>query len=79
MTREHINSLTEYLSNQVKLFDKYDCVSVSLLKEELEYIVKRLYEHKEPTDEEVMNYCKARELSLINNSLLHELISREKR
>lgn len=75
MTTEHIESLTKYL-NQVE-FDKYDHVSVSLSKSEVEYIVNLLYGHTEPTHEEVMDYCKARHLNLITNSLLSELISRK--
>jgi arsenate reductase-like glutaredoxin family protein len=78
MTAEHINSLTEYLKKQRVLFDKYDYVSVSLSKAELEYLLKQLDEHKEPTHEEVKDYCKARELSLITNELLAELIGRRK-
>jgi len=75
MTREHINSLIEYLSKQSELFDKYDFISISLSKAEVEYIVKQLHEHTEPTEEEVKDYCKARELSLITNALLSKLIS----
>jgi hypothetical protein len=75
MTRERINALIEYLNKQSELFDKYDYISISLSKAEMEYIVKQLHEHAEPTHEEVMDYCKARELSLITNSLLAKLIS----
>lgn len=77
MTKEHINSLVEHLSKQSELFDMYDYISVSLSKAEVEYILKQLHEHAEPTDEEVKDYCKARELSLITNSLLTALISRK--
>jgi phage host-nuclease inhibitor protein Gam len=77
MTTEHIKSLTKYLDKQVEFFDKYDYVSVSLSKAEVEYIVKQLHEYAEPTHEEVMHYCKARHLNLISNSLLFKLISRE--
>lgn len=78
MTREHINSLAEHLLEQSKLFDlNFDRVSILLSKEEVEYVSKLLYEHAEPTEEEVKDYCKARELSLITNSLLTELISRK--
>jgi hypothetical protein len=65
------------LDKQVEMFDKYDYVSVSLSKAEVEYIVNLLHEHTEPTHEEVMDYCKARHLNLITNSLLSELISRK--
>lgn len=79
MTREHIKSLAEHLSKQSDLFEHmdYSHISVLLSKEEIEYIVKQLREHAEPTHEEVKEYCKARELSLITNSLLDELISRK--
>lgn len=79
MTREHINSLVEHLSKQTDLFEHmgYSHISVLLSKEEIEYIVKQLREHTEPTHEEVKEYCKARELSLITNSLLDELMSRK--
>ena len=78
MNKDHINSLAEYLLEQSKLFYlDFDRVSIMLSKEEVEYISKLLYEHAEPTEEEVKNYCKARELSLISNSLLSELISRK--
>lgn len=77
MTREHINSLAEYLSKQIDLFEQIDYTHVSVLlsKEEIEYILKQLHDHTEPTDEEVKDYCKARELSLITNSVLSKLIS----
>lgn len=77
MTREHISSLVEHLSKQCELFDKYDYISVSLSKAEVEYIVKQLHEHTKPTDEEVMEYCRARDLELISNSLLRVLIGRK--
>jgi hypothetical protein len=77
MTTEQIKSLTKYLDKQSVLFNKYDYITISLSKAEVECIVNHLHEHAEPTHEEVMDYCKARHLNLITNSLLSELISRK--
>ena len=74
MTREQINSLIKNLNKVSKLFDMYDHISISLSKEEVEYIVKQLQEHIELTHEEVINYCKERELTLISNLVLAKLL-----
>ena len=66
MTNEHINRLAEYLVEQSKFFENYDYVSVSITRPELDHILKHLHDHREPTYEEVMDYCKARHLYLMN-------------
>ena len=76
MTTEQINSMTEHLNKQSELFDKFDYVSILFSKEEVEYIVKRLQEHAEPTREEVINWCKARNYKIVDNDLLEDLLRR---
>ena len=76
MTTEHINSLIKNLNKQSESFDKYDYVSILFSKEEAEYIVKLLHEHSEPTREEVINWCKARNYKIVDNDLLEDLLRR---
>lgn len=79
MTKEHIKSLAVHLSDMRDLFEHVDYTHISVLlsKEEIDYILKQLRERTQPTDEEVKEYCKARELNLISNSLLAELTRRK--
>ena len=70
MIREQIDSLANHLRDQKELIFKhgYTHVSVLLTRDEIEHILKHLYDHKEPTYEEIMDYCKARHLYLMTYS-----------
>ena len=70
MIREQIDCLANHLRDQKELIFKqgYTHASVLMSEEEIEYLLKHLYDHKEPTYEEIMDYCKARHLYLMTYS-----------
>lgn len=75
MTEEHKKSLAKHLSDAGGLFETcgYTHVSVMMTKEELDYMIGRIRYNSEPTHEEVMEYCKRRNLYLITDEAFERL------
>ena len=76
MTEGHANSLADHFSDTCRLFEKcgYTHVSVLLTREELEYMIELIHsKKKEPTHDEVMEYCKRRKLYLITDDAFERL------